>query len=258
MPPAAATTATSVQPIALVDVDCRLDPAMLAAVAEAVSIASQRDFADPKWGYRCASSITVRPSLAAVLPTERAALLLRTPDAPGALGYHDESRSIKVFPLIDDIANLGVTLSHEIFERDADENCQTCIIGPDGKIRLAEPGDPVEDVRFGYDVTVQSGAKIRVSDFVGKDYFAGAEPGKAGHFDFCGHVKRPGQVLAGGYQTMYSRGKYTQVTRGRKRHYREALDALVANGAHQHRTARAMVSVPRIVDRHGQLVEGTW
>lgn len=246
------------QPIALVDVDCHLDPAMLAAVAEAVSIASQRDFADPKWGYRCASSLTVRPSLAAILPGERAALLLRAPDAPGALGYHDASRAIKVFPLLDALANLGVTLSHEVFERDADEDCQTCIIGPDGKIRLAEPGDPVEDTRFGYDVTTQSGARVRVSDFVGKDYFAGPEPGQPGHYDFTGHIAHPGEILAGGYQTFYARGKFTQVTHGRKRPYREALDALAENGAHQHRMAKAMARVPRLVDRDGHLVEGVW
>ncbi len=251
---------------ALVDVDCELPPALVRDWAEAVSIQSQRDFAAPAWGYGCAAAVRVRGSLAEVRPGEVPALLMRSPDLPGAAGYHDGSRVVKVFPLLGELADAPVTLSHEVLERLADPDVSTAVIGPDGLVRLREVCDPVEaDV---YTVKVSSGAVVRVSSFVGVDYFSGpADGAAAGCFDVLRKVTAAGQIRPRGYQTFWTRrGGFSQVVNGRKRGYRATLDTVSALGGTPTRAGLARLAMrsgskgigkgggldrPRLVDRHG-------
>ncbi len=52
---------------------------------------------------------------------------------------------------------------------------------------------------------------VLLSDFVHPSYFESFR--KAGPFDWCGHVKRPLEILPGGYQAIYVPGKgWTQIT----------------------------------------------
>ena len=238
------------QSFALVDEDCRLPPDQVRAWAEATTIAAQRDFAAglglrPRRGRDRARHARRRPARGAGDPATQ------DTDQPGALGYHDPTRVIKVFPLLDTLDNAAVTIGHEVFEWLSDEDCQTVVIGPDGKLRLREAGDPVE--ADSYKVTVSSGATVLMSNFVGIDYFSGGAAGEIPRYDFLGLVRSPGEIRSGGYQTFYDPSAgYTQQQNGRKRAYREALDTLAAKGTHPTRMVRAArLPAPRIVDRFG-------
>lgn len=232
-------------PFALVDVDTRQNPADLAAWAEAITIQSQRDFAAPEWGYGVGAALAVRASASEALPGERLILLMAQPDQPGALGYHDPARVIKVFPTLEDILDdVPVTISHEVLEFLGDADCGTLVLGPDGKLRLREAADPVEDVAYSYVVTVSSGRGVKVSDFVGTDYFDGGAPGAAPRYDVGGYVRSPGEVLSGGYQTLWdAQAGFTQATNGTKRAYRRRLDDLSARGLHSTRADLARLAL---------------
>jgi hypothetical protein len=78
--------------------------------------------------------------------------------------------------------------------------------GPDPKTMYAyESADPVEQLSF----------KVRgipMSDFVYPAYFEGFHKPGSVRFDRLGKVKKPFQVLSGGYQIIFRSGQWSQVT----------------------------------------------
>lgn len=213
----------------LVDVDCRLDRARLADVAEAATIHATRDFGrEPPAGWGAAATVRLGASPADVRPGEVVVALLSHPDVAGALGYHDRTPAghpvIKVFPLLDALENLGITVTHEIDETLADPELSRASVGADGVVRACEPGDPVE--ALSYPITVCSGRAVLVTDFVTPAYFEPPDDLHGVPLDFLGRVLHPGEILPGGYQLVYAPGKgWSEVAPGAKRAYRAALDA---------------------------------
>ena len=77
--------------------------------------------------------------------------------------------------------------------------------GPDAKTMYAyESADPVEALSF--DVK-----GIAMSDFVYPAYFEVFRKARSAQFDHLNKVKKPFQILSGGYQIIFKSGKWTQV-----------------------------------------------
>lgn len=80
--------------------------------------------------------------------------------------------------------------------------------GPDSKSAYAyEAADPVEDDSLAFNVN-----GFRMTDFIYPSYFEIFRKPNSTKFDYRGKVKRPFQILAGGYQIMFRNGKWTQIT----------------------------------------------
>ena len=133
-------------------------------------------------------------------------------DAPGALAYHnltpDGLPQSKVFvrTTLQDGQLVSVSASHELVEMLVDPAINLLSTGPDPKAMYAyESADPVEELSF----PVRG---IQMSDFVHPAYFEafhGANDGVA--FDHMRRVKRPFEILPGGYQSVFINGKWTEV-----------------------------------------------
>lgn len=140
-----------------------------------------------------------------------AMVFLDNADQPGALAYHDltpdglpESK-VFVKTTLDNHELVSVSASHELVEMLVDPAINMMTTGPDPKLTYAyESADPVEQLTF----DVQG---IAMSDFVYAAYFeAFHKPGSV-QFDHLNKVKKPFQILAGGYQIVFKNGKWTQV-----------------------------------------------
>ncbi len=136
-------------------------------------------------------------------------------DVADALGYHDITKAGlpvgKVFAKTDlqTGSSLSVTLSHEACEMlgDPDINLIAFIEqGPHHGMYAYETADPVEADNLGKEID-----GVLLSNFVYPSYFETFR--KSGPFDWCGHVKKPLEILPGGNQSIYVPGKgWTQIT----------------------------------------------
>lgn len=140
-----------------------------------------------------------------------ALVLLDDADEPGALAYHDLTPAglplSKVF-VKTTLANgesLGVSASHELVEMLVDPAINLLTTGPLANTFYAyESADPVEALSFPVD-------GIPMSDFVYPAYFEAFRKAGSTHFDHLRKVRKPFQILAGGYQIICRNGKWTQV-----------------------------------------------
>ena len=139
-----------------------------------------------------------------------AMVFLDDADQPGALAYHDLTPDglplAKVF-VKTTLANgdkVSVSASHELVEMLVDPAINLMSTGPDPKATYAyESADPVEALSFKVN-------GIPMSDFVYPSYFeAFHKPGSV-RFDQMRAVKRPFEILKGGYQIIFKNGKWTQ------------------------------------------------
>lgn len=140
-----------------------------------------------------------------------AVVFLDDADAPGALAYHEltpEGLPIsKVFvKTTRDSGDLvSVSASHELVEMLVDPAINMMTTGPDPRIVYAyESADPVEALSFKVN-------GVPMSDFVYPAYFEVFHKAGSVKFDHLGKVKRPFQILAGGYQIIFKNGKWTQL-----------------------------------------------
>src|SRR6185295_14264976 len=140
-----------------------------------------------------------------------AVVFLDNADQPGALAYHDLTPSglplSKVFvkTTVDDGELVSVSASHELVEMLVDPAINMMTTGPDAKTMYAyESADPVEALNF--DVK-----GIAMSDFVYPAYFEVFRKAGSAQFDHLNKVKKPFQILSGGYQIIFKSGKWTQV-----------------------------------------------
>lgn len=140
-----------------------------------------------------------------------AIVFLDDADQPGALAYHDltpdglpESK-VFVKTTLDNGDLVSVSASHELVEMLVDPAINLMTTGPNPKTIYAyESADPVEALSFDVD-------GIQMSDFIYPSYFeAFHKPGSV-QFDQMNKVKKPFQILAGGYQIIFKNGKWSQV-----------------------------------------------
>ena len=131
-------------------------------------------------------------------------------DVANALGYHDLTPDglplSKVFvrTTLQAGQKVSVTACHELAEMLVDPAINLAAAGPRNVFYAYETADAVEEVEFTID-------GIAMSDFVYPAWFEGfRKPGSA-QFDYAKQVKRPFQILAGGYMSVFKNGKWTQV-----------------------------------------------
>ncbi len=140
-----------------------------------------------------------------------AMVFLDDADAPGALAYHDLTPDglpqSKVF-VKTTLANgdlVSVSASHELVEMLVDPAINMMTTGPDPKAVYAyESADPVEALSFNV-------RGIPMSDFITPAYFEVFRKPRSVRFDYMNKVKRPFEILAGGYQIVFKNGKWSQV-----------------------------------------------
>jgi hypothetical protein len=132
-------------------------------------------------------------------------------DMPNALAYHDLTPDgfplSKVFvrTTLKTGDKVSVSASHELVEMLVDPAINMMTTGPDKKTIYAyESADPVEELTF--DVR-----GIAMSDFVYPSYFEIFRKPNSARFDHLNRVKRPFEILAGGYQIIFKNNKWTQV-----------------------------------------------
>lgn len=146
-----------------------------------------------------------------------AIVFLDNADAPGALAYHDltpdgmPQSKVFVKTTLDNGDLVSVSTSHELVEMLVDPAINLLTTGPDPKTIYAyESADPVEALSFPVN-------GIAMSNFVYPAYFeAFHKPGSV-KFDQLGKVKKPFEILSGGYQIIFKNGKWSQVHGSRQK-----------------------------------------
>ncbi len=140
-----------------------------------------------------------------------AIVFLDNADAPGALAYHDltpdgmPQSKVFVKTTLDNHDLVSVSTSHELVEMLVDPAINLLTTGPDPKTIYAyESADPVEALSFKVN-------GIPMSDFVFPSYFEAFHPAGSVKFDQMGAVKKPFELLKGGYQIIFKGGKWSQI-----------------------------------------------
>ncbi len=153
-----------------------------------------------------------------------AMVFLDDADQPGALAYHDLTPAglplSKVFvkTTLQNGDLVSVSASHELVEMLVDPAINLMSTGPDPKATYAyESADPVEQLSFAVN-------GIPMSDFVYPSYFEGFHPPGSVPFDRMNQVKRPFQILKGGYQIIFKNGKWSQIFGSAAKKKRFALE----------------------------------
>ena len=139
-----------------------------------------------------------------------AVVFLDDADQPGALAYHDLTPQglplSKVFvrTTIQNGDLVSVSASHELVEMLVDPAINMMTTGPDSRTMYAyEAADPVESLSFKVDA-------VPMSDFVYPAYFEDFRKAGSTRFDHLRKVKRPFQILSGGYQIVFRSGKWSE------------------------------------------------
>ena len=137
-------------------------------------------------------------------------------DVANALAYHDLTPDglpiSKVFvrTILGAGESLSVSASHELAEMLVDPAINLMSTGPDPKAMYCyETADPVEAKRFKV-------AGVPMTDFVYPAYFESFRKPKSARFDHLGLVRRPFELLAGGYQIVFKNGKWSNLDGGSK------------------------------------------
>lgn len=195
--------------IAIINQSSLISDAALAKIALAIGRQLASDVA-PEYGET--PVIEFIPKGQTPSPDSAPCYVIDDPDVQGALGYHDTDANgnpfIKIFckPIYDNggtdytgANSVSVTLSHEILELTGDADANLWADGPDGNDYAYELCDAVES--DAYDVSLDDGTKVSVSNFVHKNFFnAKLKKGSAVRFDQQGVLKGPFEMAAGGYQ----------------------------------------------------------
>jgi len=136
-------------------------------------------------------------------------------DQPGALAYHDVdgndvptlfnfARTEK-----DDGASWTVGFTHELFEALADPDIRGAEEQDNGTFFAREVCDPVEGDQFGYTRKGGDGTTdILISDFITWNWFSAKAPAP---YDFTKKCTAPGQILPGGYMSVFQNGHWHTV-----------------------------------------------
>jgi len=153
-----------------------------------------------------------------------AMVFLDDADQPGALAYHDltpdglPQSKVFVKTTLDNKDLVSVSASHELVEMLVDPAINLLTTGPDPKVIYAyESADPVEALIFPVN-------GIPMSNFVYPAYFETFHKPGSVPFDHLKKVKKPFQILSGGYQIVFKNGKWSQVFGSASKKKRFALE----------------------------------
>ena len=139
-----------------------------------------------------------------------AIVFLDNADVQDALGYHDLTPDglplSKVFvqTTLQVGQKVSVTASHELAEMLVDPAINLCATGPKGLIYAYETADAVEEEEFAID-------GVAMSDFVYPAWFEGFRKADSTQFDSLKKVKKPFEILKGGYMSVFKNGQWTQI-----------------------------------------------
>ena len=128
------------------------------------------------------------------------------------LAYHevtpegDPQSKVFVKSTLADGSSISASASHELVEMLVDPALNLMTTGPNPSWMYAyESADPVEEESFHV-------RGFEMSDFVYPAYFEDFHARDSVHFDHLRKVRKPFQILAGGYQTVFKNGKWTDVS----------------------------------------------
>jgi hypothetical protein len=131
-------------------------------------------------------------------------------DQAGALAYHDltpdglPQSKVFVRTLLAAGETVSGAASHELVEMLVDPGLNLLSLGPDGTSTYAyESADPVEELHFAVN-------GFPMSDFVYPSYFEAYHAPSSVLFDHLGCVRRPFEILPGGYQSVFKDGQWTE------------------------------------------------
>lgn len=171
----------------------QISPSQLTRVAAALQKQATRDFG-PIWDVN--ATVDAFDRLEDV-PVGYWPLIV-VDDVPDAAGYHTDENG-QPFSLIEFGASWSLTASHEMLEMCADPFGNRLVAGksphPDqGMVEfLVEVSDPSEAEEFGYTIN-----GMLVSDFFTPRFYDPVSV-EGARYSFGGHIKKPRQVLRGGY-----------------------------------------------------------
>lgn len=163
-----------------------------------------------------------------------AMVFLNDADEPGALAYHDLTPEglplSKVFvkTTLENKELVSVSASHELVEMLVDPAINMVTTGPDLQTTYqhenADPGDDVVLYESADEITLYAYESadpvealsfkvngLDMSDFVYPAYFEGFHRPGSVKFDHMEKVKRPFQILAGGYQMIFRSGRWSNL-----------------------------------------------
>jgi len=143
-------------------------------------------------------------------------------DVADALGYHDLTPDglplSKVFvkTTLDAGEQITVTATHELAEMMVDPAINLCAVDPKNVFYAYETADAVEALSFNID-------GFAMSDFVHPAYFESFRKAGSAQFDHMKKVKRPFQILAGGYMSVFKNGSWTQIfgSKAKRKNFRK-------------------------------------
>jgi hypothetical protein len=173
----------------------KLSSSELTTVSAAISKQVARDFG-PIWGIN--ATVDVFTSLDDVPPGYWPVVVEEDIGDPSAAGFHTDKDG-NPMALVQFSSSWSLTVSHETLEMLADPSGNRVVasVSPaDDKSRveiLVEVCDPSEDVAFSYSID-----GVTVSDFYTPRYFD-ADAASDARYSFTGSIKKPRQVLKGGY-----------------------------------------------------------
>ena len=180
-----------------------------------------------------------------------AMVFLDTADQPGALAYHDLTPDglpiSKVFvkTTLDDNQLVSVSASHELVEMLVDPAINMMTTGPDPKTMYAyESADPVEEVTFKVN-------GIDMSDFVHPAYFEVFRKAGSAKFDHENKVRKPFQILSGGYQIIFKNGKWSQIHGSKAKEKRFAKEDRRGHRSETRKEGQLKRADMRILERNG-------
>jgi len=140
-----------------------------------------------------------------------AIVFLDDADQPNALAYHDltpdglPQSKVFVRTTLKNNDLVSVSASHELVEMLVDPAINLMTTGPDPKVVYAyESADPVEELSFKVN-------GISMTDFVYPAYFEDFHKPGSVQFDRLKKVRKPFQILSGGYQIVFKNGKWSQI-----------------------------------------------
>jgi hypothetical protein len=183
------------------------------------------------------------------IPGHWAMVFLDNADEPGALAYHDLTPDglpeAKVFvqTTLKNHDLVSVSASHELVEMLVDPAINLMSTGPDPKAVYAyESADPVEQLSY----PVQG---IAMTDFVYPSYFETFHKSGSVQFDRLKKVKKPFQILSGGYQIVFKGGKWTQIYGSAAKKKSFQREDRRGHRSEQRKQRRLVPANPRAIER---------
>jgi len=178
-----------------------------------------------------------------------AMVFLDDADQPGALAYHDLTPDglpqAKVFvkTTLQNKDLVSVSASHELVEMLVDPAINLMTTGPDPKTIYAyESADPVEALSFPVN-------GIPMSDFVYPAYFENFHKPGSVHFDQLKRIKKPFEILSGGYQIIFKNGKWSQIFGSESKKKRFAKEDRRDHRSEQRKRGKLLRADPKAIAR---------